>query len=182
MDGILYIPYVNTFTDDSLFDYNGPDFNYVNNLIEVELNIIGADNFQKNINNHSIGFYSNNKNIPSESDLISFYELKCKFFNVNGGDITIDQLLNEYIFFISFSFNEDEVDEDCIIELKSWITESKKIIDLPDENYTNEVKIELLPKRTFKLKVRDKKAELINCSFIDIDNGKIIIYVEKKIF
>ena len=83
------------------------------------------------------------------------------------------------------AFNHDEVeekDEDCLIELKSWISESKKVMEMPDELYDESIKINLLPKRQFKIKTETANAYLNNCMFFDLYDGKIAIFVEKITF
>lgn len=181
MNGILYIPYVNTDLDDSKFDYNGPSFDYISKLNEVGSNIVGGEFYQNHKQNSSIGFNSKNNDFYTEQ--ISFYELDCSFFDHDENNMTIDKLLSYYqskeSFMFIFSFDHDNSNEECLIELKSWITESNKVNNMPANIYSDEIKIELLPKRQFKLKIGKATALLEECMLFDTQNDKVIIFVKE---
>lgn len=191
MEGILYVPYINTDLDDSNFEYKGPQLdtnNYLNILNDVSQNIIGGEYFLNHRNNmpNTVGFNANLKGNGYYSDQVSFYELPCIFFDDDGNDLNIDYLLQYYSskesFMFTFSFNHDSSDEECLIELKSWISESKKVIEMPTDTYTEEMKIGLLPKRQFKIKIGKANAFLENCIFFDNYEDKVIIFVKEIIF
>lgn len=181
MNGILYIPYVNTELDDNKFDYNGPSFDYMSKLNEVESNIIGGEFYQNHRQNNSFGI--NYKDNNDYTDQISFYELDCLFFDHDENNMTIDQLLlyyqNKNSFMFIFSFDHDNSNEECLIELKSWITESNKVNNMPSDIYSDEIKIELLPKRQFKIKIGKANALLEECMLFDTQGDKVIIFVKE---
>lgn len=186
MDGILYIPYVNTNLDDDSFDYNGPSFDYVSKLNEVGSNIIGGQYYQNHRPNNSIGFNIYNNKNSSYSDQISFYELNCSFFDSDDNQMTIDKLLSYYKskenFILIFSFDQDNTDEECLVELKSWISESNKVNNMPSETYSDEIKISLLPRRQFKLKIGKANTYLEECILYNTFNDKVIIFVKEITF
>lgn len=190
MEGILYIPYIDTDLDSDNFNYGGPQLDentYLNRLNAVGNNIIGGEyylNHRQHINN-VVGF---NANIDNNyySDQVSFYELPCNFFDADGNNMNIDYLLNAYStkesFMFGFSFDPENNDEDCLIELKSWVSESKKVTEMPSDVYPEDIKIGLLPKRQFKLKIGKANAFLEDCIFFDTYEDKVIIFVKEIIF
>jgi hypothetical protein len=104
----------------------------------------------------------------------------------DGNDENIDNLLNYYktqeSFMFIFSFNVDEVgdeNEEVLIELKSFISESRKVMELPDDLYSEDVKMATLPRRQFKVKLGDANAYLEECLFYDNYDDKVIIFVKK---
>lgn len=189
MNGIICIPYTNTDLNNDKFDYKGNAFDYIEQLNGVANNIIGADTYfqrQENYKN-TVGFNSNiNKQENYYSDQILYYELPCNLMDSEGNSQTIDNLLNyfasEESFMLIFSFDYDNTDEEILIELKSWISESKKVMDLPDNVYSEEIKIGALPKREFKLKIGKANAFLEECLFFDSYDNKIVLFVKKIIF
>jgi hypothetical protein len=186
MNGILYVPYINTELDENNFNYNGPELDYLGKLNEIENNIVGGDYYVNHKPNNSIGFNSQNNSNFNYSDQISFYELKCNIFNIDEKEETMDELINFYqakqSFIIMFSFDYDNTDEECLIELKSWISESKKVMNMPENIYGEETKIGLLPRRQFKLKIGKANAFLEECILYDNYNNKIIIFVKEITF
>lgn len=189
MDAFIYIPYVNTEFDDDIFEYRGNAFDYVSKLDNAMQSIVGADNYFNNQpkRNKTAGFDSVfNKDI--EDDRISYYQLPCKLFDIDENPIVIGKLLEYYkakeSFMLIFSFDSDDenISEELLIELKSWISESKKVMDMPDEFYSEDIKIGLLPKRKFKLKALNSNSILDDCTFFDLDGNKIAIFVSKIIF
>lgn len=186
MKGLLYIPYINTEYDENSFNYRGNDFDYIDKLNDVGHNIIGANNYYDQINHNShistIGFNSQNNNNNIEN-ILSYYELPCLFMNVDEVDLTLNELKNyenlgEGFIFI-FKFDYDNVDEDTLIELKGWITESIKVNNLDEDLYDEDTKIELLPKRQFKIKLDKNEAYLNECIFIETNDGSVAIFVNK---
>lgn len=191
MEGILYIPYVNTDLDENNFNYGGPQLDtdaYLSRLNNVGNNIIGGEYYINNRRhmNNTVGFNANINNNSYYSDQVSFYELPCIFFDGDGNNIDIDYLLNAYSskesFMLAFSFDHENNSEDCLVELKSWVSESKKVIEMPSNVYTEDVKIGLLPKRQFKLKIGKANAFLEDCIFFDTYEDKVIIFVKEIIF
>lgn len=188
MDGIIYIPYLNTDLDDNKFEYRGDAFNYVDQLDNVGNTIVGADYyFQHQSSSDTIGFNSRiNKPKEYYSDQILFYELPCKLMDTNENSQTIDNLLeyfkSEESFMLVFSFDHDNTDEDTLVELKSWVSESKKVMEMPGDVYSEDTKILVLPRRQFKLKVGNANAFLEECLFFDNYDDKIVIFVKKIIF
>lgn len=186
MNGILYIPYVNTELSEDAFDYNGGSIDYISQLNNVGDNIIGAQNFINKQSNTAGGFYGYHNPHNESIDQILHYELECEIFNaVTNASENIETLLeyntSEDSFMLVFSFDHENTDEDCLIELKSWISESKKVMSMPD-TYGDELKMELLPRRNFKLKINDLNSELTECIFYDNYENKIVIFVKQIIF
>lgn len=189
MEGILQIPYVNTDFDDNSFEYKG-DYDYLSQLDRAGNNIVGFDglsDFMENKNNKSANFGAVNKNnTETLIDQLLYYDLPVSLFDTDNNIITIDSLLNSYnteeSFMLVFSFDQDNTDEDCLIELKSWLSESKKVNDLPSDKYNEDIKMELLPKRTFKFLSEKSKSILEDCMFFDYYDNKITIFVKKIIF
>lgn len=186
MDGFLYIPYVNTDLDDSSFNYTGPAFDYLAQLGNVGNNIVGAEYYANHKpTNKTIGYNAGKVN-GYYSDQISFYELPCKFYDADGNIANIEYLLDFYktkeSFMLIFSFDHDNNDEECLIELKSWVSESKKIMSMPQDVYSEEMKIGLLPRRQFKLRTGKANAFLEECIFFDNYEDKIVIFVKEIIF
>lgn len=190
MEGILYIPYISTDLEDTSFNYKGPEidqYNYLSRLDQVGSHIIGGEYYVNHRqSNNTIGFNANINPEGYYSELTSFYELPCKFFNADGNDETIDELLHYYSskesFMFIFSFDHDNNDEECLIELKSWISESRKVLEMPDDVYGEEMKIGLLPRRQFKLKIGKANAYLEKCIFFDTYEDKVVIFVKEIIF
>lgn len=194
MNGILYVPYVNTdYEDNNLgFELNSSD--YIGQLNNIGQNIIGANAYDEYIQNkqksNAINFnFNQNSDNEVYSEQIQYYQLSCNFMDINGNDENIDNLLNYFktqeSFILMFSYNPDEVEEnneEVLIELKSWVSESKKVMELPDNLYSEEVKIATLPKREFKIKIGNANAYLEECIFYDNYDGKIVIFVKKIIF
>jgi hypothetical protein len=189
MDGILYIPYVNTDVENDKFDYRGNAFDYISQLDNVGSNIIGADvydNYLQKKPKNSIGFNANLNAQGYYSDQILFYELPVKIMDVDEQPQTIDNLLNyfgtEESFMLIFSFDTENTHSDILEELKSWISESKKVMEMPSDVYAEDIKIGLLPRRQYKLKIGKANAFLNECLFFDSYDNKIVIFVKKIIF
>lgn len=185
MDGILYIPYVNTELSEDAFNYNGGDIDYISQLNNVGNNIIGAQNFINKQSSTAGGFYGYHNPQSNSPDQILYYDLSCQLFNASEEVENIENLFNysktKESFMLIFSFDHDNSNEDCLIELKSWISESKKVMNMPAP-YTDDLKLELLPRRTFKLDVNNSKSQLVECMFYDSYDDKIVIFVKEIIF
>lgn len=186
MEGYIYIPYVNTDLDDEKFNYNGNSFDYISKLNEVENSIVGADYYFTNKpTNNSFRFNANINNMDN-NDQILYYEIKCEFLNPDETPMKIDNLLNNFkngeSFMLIFSFDYENTEEDVLIELKSWISESKKVMEMPDDVYSEDIKIGLLPKRRFKIKIGKGNAYLNECLYFDNSNDKVTIFVNNIIF
>lgn len=199
MNGILHIPYVNTEYDEEKYNYNGREFDYISKLDDVGNTIIGGQSavgYISRMSNNSIGFNANFGNgIQVDEGQILFYQLPCVFMNENGQDISIGELINHFknkdFFMLSFSFDHENTDEDCLVELKSWVSESKKVMDVPDNYFdrdkqmwvnNEELKMSLYPRRQFKMSIGKVKAFLNECVFFDSNEDKITIYVNEIIF
>jgi hypothetical protein len=190
MDGIIYIPYVNTDLNDDDFNYKGNAFDYITQLNNVGNSIVGADvydNYLQTRPKNTIGFHANvDKPDGYYSDQILFYELPCKLMDVDENSMKINNLLDYFTseenFMMIFSFDHENTNEDILVELKSWVSESKKVMGMPSDVYSEEIKIGLLPKRQFKLKLGKNNAFLNECLFFDNYDDKIVIYVKKIIF
>lgn len=181
MNGILYIPYINTLLDESSFEYNGPDFDYISKLSDVENSIIGDENYVNNVANSN---KTTNSIVNNKQEQLSYYEFPCKVLDANDNDETIDNLLKYYknknCFLLSFLFDQNEINDDCIIELMSWIFESKKVLNMHDNLFdSEEKKLMMLPKRTFKLKINKAISILDNCFLFDTSNNKFTIAVNE---
>lgn len=189
MEGILQIPYVNTDFDDNSFEYKG-EYDYLSQLNRAGNSIVGFDglnDFMENKSNKSASFNMvNQNNTETLMDQLLYYDLPISLFDTDNNGITIDSLLTYYnteeSFMLVFSFDQDTANEDCLVELKSWLSESKKVNDLPDDKYNEDIKMELLPKRTFKLILEKSKSILEDCMFFDFYDDKIAIFVKKIIF
>lgn len=186
MNGTLYIPYVNTELDDNVFEYKGNAFDYINELNNAGNNIIGADYyFEHKPKNNTIRFGDINFN-NSQYEQILYYELNCKFMDSDENDLSVITLINYFktqeSFYIIFSFDHDTTDENVLIELKSWISESKKVMDMPNNIYSDDIKMGLLPRRDFKVKSGKINAVLNDCLCFDSYDDKVIIFVGKIIF
>ena len=189
MDGIIYIPYTNTEFGNDDFDYRGNAFDYIEQLNGVANNIIGADNYFKRQETfkNTIGFNSkpNNQEDYSSAQTL-YYEVPCKLMDAEEKPQTIDKLLeyfsSEESFMLIFSFDYENTDEETLIEIKSWISESKKVMELPDNVYSKDIKIGALPKREFKIKIGKANAFLEDCLFFDNYNDRIVLFVKKIIF
>lgn len=187
MDGILYVPYVNTDLEEDSFNYRGNAFDYVSQLDNVGNSIIGADNYFNQQTSNTVGFHANlNKPQEVQSDQILFYELPCTFMDAEENLQTMDGLLgyftSEESFMMIFSFDHDGDNEEVLVELKSWVSESKKVMDMPSNIYAEDIKIGLLPRRQFKFKFGKSNAFLEECMFFDSYDDKIVIFVKKIIF
>jgi hypothetical protein len=183
MDGTLFVPYVKTDLEEDNFIYNGPSFDYSSKLDEVANSIVGGQWKNNQGHGNSIGFNAIGAEHKEYSDQIDFYELKCRFFNDKEEDETIEELFkhhkDEDSFMFMFSFDQNNSDEDCLIELKGWISESKKVMNMPEENCTQESKMLLLPKRQFKIKIGKATGFLEECMLFDTNDDKIVIFVKK---
>lgn len=186
MDAIIYIPYVDTDLNNHNFDYDDTSFDFTANLNNLSNNIIGGEYYVNNISKYKNTARLNPNQNTNYSDQISFYELPCNLYDSNECDIDMDYLLNLYktkeSFMLIFSFNPEFENEECLLELKSWVCESKKIMSMPDNIYDNELKISLLPKRNFKLKINKANAYLEECLFFDDYQNKIVIFVKEITF
>lgn len=191
MEGFLHVPYINTDFDEGKFDYGG-NIDYVSNLNNVGRNIVGYSGFEqytqnKNRYGNSVGFGNQNINkVEVLSEQLSYYDLPVVLYDIDDNKMSIDCLLDYFktsdSFMLKFSFDCDNSDEDCLIELKSWVSESNKVMNLPDNEYSEELKMELLPKRTFKFSTEKNKSYLEDCLFFDSYDDKIVMFVKKIIF
>jgi len=188
MDGILYVPYVNTELEEDSYAYRGNAFDYMSQLNNVGNSIVGGDYyFDHKPAGNTIGFNADlNKPQGYYSDQILFYELPCKFLDSDEKEEKITKLLDyfksEESFMLTFSFDHDNTAEDILIELKSWVSESQKVMEMPEDVYSEEMKISLLPRRQFKFKSGKANAFLNECMFFDSYDDKIVIFVKKIIF
>lgn len=189
MDGIIYIPYVNTELDEDVFNYKGTAFDYISELDNVGSNIIGADYyFQDKMDGRTARFnnyYNQNDNYKVNNDPILYYELDCHLMDLDENDLSVINIINLFkscdSTMLVFSFNEDETNEEVLIELKGWVSESMKIMNMSDNLYSEDIKISLLPKRDFKFKSGKVNAVLNGCLCFDNYDNKITIFVKKII-
>lgn len=191
MDVVLYIPYVDSEIDESKFNYNGGDFDYLSRLDSVGGSIIGADNYFNQIETprNSVGFYSNNKtnSYDDYGGLIKYMKAGVVLLDVNGGRFNYEKLVSlsgsDTAFMLDVAIKPDEIDDEASLELRSWISESNKIISLPDDLYDEAIKISLQPKRDFRFDYSGESFILGNCMFFDFQESIMTIYVNnvKKI-
>lgn len=181
MQAIFYIPYVNPDLDENVFEYNGNAFDYLDELEKVKNNIIGADYYFENIPQGNSARFNQGYISQQENNVIDYYAVECVLLDDEYRDLHFHKLI-EYKdsgegFMLPFLFDHENADENAVIELKGWITESKKVMDMPDELYSEDIKMGLLPKRNFKILANKTMFVLADCLFFDIDEGKIILYV-----
>jgi len=185
MVGILYVPFIDTDLGENSFNYSNDNLDYLSELQNAQQNIVGGENYFNSVpDEKTIGFnpfmYKDQNNNIDYS--LSFCEVPCRFLDISEKDEDINNLLgyaqNNEPFISIFQINEDEVDEESAIELKGWITESKKVMDLPVNQYSEDIKLQLQPSRDFKIKVDEYEADLINCKLADFYDGKIAVFTE----
>ncbi len=190
MTGVIHIPYIDTDADDEKFNYDGNLFDYIGELDGVATSIIGADNYFNTEREHKTsGFNINlNKTNANHLEQVKYYEIPCVIMDSDEKPFNISTLLsyfkNEESFILIFSFDYDNSTEESLIELKSWMVESTKVMELSEDVYDRNTKMSLLPRRDFIFKSGDKiNTTLSDCVYFNTyNNNNIIILVNKIIF
>lgn len=188
MQGVLYIPYINTEMSND-FGYEISSNEYLEQLNNVGNNIVGGNfyNMSPQIKSKQ-NFQTNNNN--NNDVTLDYYEVPCDFLDMMEKHETIDNLLNYYNtkdnFISIFSINEDDetIEDDAMVEFKGWVVESEKVLNMPDNVYSEDIKYKLQPTRDFKIKIGENNAfaMLKECRFVQKIGYKTGILVNEIIF
>lgn len=189
MKCFLEIPYNYSFIEDKDFDYNG-EIDYINDLSNAKSNILGYESYFDNVDNSNeknYKFNQQNHNNINQEDVINYYDIPCNILTEEYQEVDIEYLLNFYktkeSFLLTLIIDENSIDyEEGIIEFKSWVVESLKINNLDEKHYSEEIKMNMLPRRNFIIKTDKNRFELNTSMFIEKEENKIIIFVKEIIF
>lgn len=130
-------------------------------------------------NNMSYNTYKKRK-INVKNQAYEFHKCNGNIRNIDGSDVTLPQLdrrwtnKEQFGLYVYLDANEFSQKPDLETDLKMWIQDSQKIMNI--ETLSDEEKVFHLPKKDFKIDFNDGKSHAVlkNCKF-----GKLLSSIKK---